>query len=57
MEGPTVARGEQLWQPYIVRGTIGGTVFGPARPLAVRTTYGVASTAQDEVKSLFGQSF
>ena len=41
MEGPTVARGEQLWQPYMVRGTIGGPVFGPARPLAVRTTYGM----------------
>ena len=49
MEGPTVARGEQLWQSYIVRGTmtkhgatnIGGAVFGPARPLAARTTYGV----------------
>ena len=30
MEGPTVARGKQLWQPYMVQGTIGGAVFGPA---------------------------
>ena len=43
MEGPTVARGEQLWKPYMVRGTIGGTVFGPAGPLVARTTYGVTS--------------
>ena len=41
MEGPTMASGEQLWQPYMVRGTIGGAVFGPAGPLAARTTYGV----------------
>ena len=41
MEGPTVVRGEQLWQPYMVRGTIGGAVFGPAGPLAARTTYSV----------------
>ena len=41
MEGPTVARGEQLWQPYMVRGTIDGAVFGPGGPLAARTTYGV----------------
>ena len=41
MEGPTVARGEQLWQPYMVRGTIGGAVFGPGGPLAARTIYGV----------------
>ena len=41
MEGPTVARGGQLWQPYMVRGTIGGSVFGPAGPLAARTTCGM----------------
>ena len=41
MEGPTVARREQPWQPYMVRGTIGGVVFGPAGQLAARTTYGV----------------
>ena len=41
MEGSTVARGEQLWQPYVVRGTIGGAVFCPAGPLAARTTFGV----------------
>ena len=41
MEGPTVARGEQLWQPYMVRGTIGDAVFGPAGPLAARTAYSV----------------
>ena len=41
MEGSTVARGEQLWQPYVVRGTIGGAVFGSAGQLAARTTYGV----------------
>ena len=41
MEGPTVARGEQLWQPYMVRGNIGGTVFGPAEQLAAWTTYGM----------------
>ena len=41
MEGPTVARVEQLCQLYMVRGTIGGTVFGPGGPLAVQTTYGM----------------
>ena len=42
MEEPTVAiKGEQLWQPYMIRGTIGGAVFGLAGPLAVWTTYGV----------------
>ena len=41
MEGPTVARREQLWQPYMARGTIGGAVFGPAGPLAAQTTFGV----------------
>ena len=29
--------GSRTWS----RGTIGGTVFGPAGPLAARTTYGV----------------
>ena len=46
MEGPTVARGEQLWQPYMVRGTIGGAVVGPVGPLAARTTYGVTHLRQ-----------
>ena len=46
MEGPTVARGEQLWQPYMVRGTIGGAVFGSAGPHAARTTYGVTDPLQ-----------
>ena len=45
MEGPTVTKGEQLWQPYMVRGTIGGAVFGPAGPFAARTTYGVTDHA------------
>ena len=36
-----MARWEPLWQPYMVRGTIGDAVFGPAGPLAARTTYGV----------------
>ena len=36
-----MARREQLWQPYMVRGTIVGAVFGPAGPLAARTTCGV----------------
>ena len=46
--GPTVARGEQLWQPYMVRVAIGGAVFGPAGPLAARTTYGVTVLARVE---------
>ena len=41
MEGPTVARGKQLWQPYMVQESIGGAVFGSAGPLAARTIYGV----------------
>ena len=37
-----MARGNNyIWQPYIVWGTIGGAVIGPAGPLAARTTYGV----------------
>ena len=32
--GTNCGKGEQLWQPYMVRGTIGGAVFGPAGPLA-----------------------
>ena len=39
--GTNCGKGEQLWQPYMIRGTIGGAVFGPAGPLAARTTYGV----------------
>ena len=41
--GTNYGKGEQLWQPYMVRGTIGGAVFGPAGPLAARTTYGVTA--------------
>ena len=32
--GTNYGKGEQLWQPYMVRGTIGGAVFGPVGPLA-----------------------
>ena len=39
--GTNNGKGEQLWQLYMVWGTIGGDVFGPAGPLAARTTYGV----------------
>ena len=39
--GTNCGKGEQLWQPYMVRGTIGGAVFGPPGPLSARTTYGV----------------
>ena len=39
--GTNCGKGEQLGQLYMVRGTIGGAVFGPAGLLAVRTTYGV----------------
>ena len=53
MEGPTVARGEQLWQPYMVRGTIGGVVFGPAGSLAVQTTYGVTATRKQKKRKRF----
>ena len=39
--GTNCGKGEQLRQPYMVRGTIGGAVFGPTGQLAARTTYGV----------------
>ena len=39
--GTNCSKGEQLWQLYMVREAIGGTVFGPVGPLAVQTTYGV----------------
>ena len=42
--GTNCGKGEQLWQPYMVRGTIVGAVFGPAGPLAARTTYGVTGS-------------
>ena len=32
--GTNYGKGEQLWQPYMVRGSIGGAVFGPVGPLA-----------------------
>ena len=40
--GTNYGKGEQLWQPYM--GTIGGAMFGPAGPLAARTTYGVTES-------------
>ena len=44
MEGPTKARGNNYGSRTWSRGTIGGAaVFGPARPLAARTTYGVTA--------------
>ena len=39
--GTNCGKGEQLWQPYMVRGDHWWRVFGPAGPLAARTTYGV----------------
>ena len=45
--GTNCGKGEQLWQPYMVRGTIGGAVFGPAGPLAAWTTYGVTGLGID----------
>ena len=41
MEGPTVARGNNYGSRTWAGGTISGVVFGPARPLAAQTTYGV----------------
>ena len=41
--GTNYGKGEQLWQPYMVQGTIGGAVFGLAGPLAAWTTCGVTS--------------
>ena len=41
MDGPTVARGNNYGSRTWSGGTIGGAVFGPAGPLAARTTYGV----------------
>ena len=41
--GTNCGKGEQLCQPYMVRGTIGGAVFGPTGPLAAQTTYGVTN--------------
>ena len=45
MEGPTVAKGNNNGSRTWCGGTIGGAVFGPAGPLAARTTYGVTSLA------------
>ena len=39
--GPTVARGTNCGSRTWSGGTIGGAVFGPAGPLAARTTCGV----------------
>ena len=38
-EGTNCVKGEQLWQPNMVQGTIGGVMFGPVGPLATQTTY------------------
>ena len=43
MEGPTVARGNNYGSRTWSGGTIGDAVFGPAGPLAARTTYGVTA--------------
>ena len=45
--GGNCGKGDKLWQPYMVRGTIaiGGAVFGPAGPLAARTTCGVTASS------------
>ena len=42
--GTNCGKGEQLWQPYMIWGTIGCTVLGLARPLVAWTTYGVIGT-------------
>ena len=39
--GTNCGKGGQLWQPFMVRRTIGGAVFGPVGPLATWTTSGV----------------
>ena len=56
MEGPTLAIGGRLWQAYMVRGTIGGAVFGPAGPLAARTTYGVTDLVTVQASYVLGFS-
>ena len=43
--GTNCGKGKQLRQPYMVWGTIGGAMFGPAGPLAAWTTYGVTYLA------------
>ena len=41
--GTNCGKGEQPWQLYMVRRTIGGVMFASAGPLAARTTYGMTS--------------
>ena len=50
MEGPTVAKGNNYGSRTWSGGTIGGALFGPAGPLAARTTYGVIVPSEGAVK-------
>ena len=40
-------KGEQLWKLYMVQGTIGGAVFGPAGPLPAGTAYSMTALTGD----------
>ena len=53
MEGPTVSRGNNYGSRTWSGGNIGGAVFGPAGPLAARTTYGVTDPT---IKSVANQA-
>ena len=55
--GTNSGKGEQLWQPYMVRGTIDSAVFGPAGQLAVWKTYGVTELTAEFYNLDFQHSY